>query len=231
MISILLVYLYGAALVACVLLWTMVTKLDEYDWRYDKGDIWFNFTLNLVLWPLILLSWFVQGRPSLSEWVRPKPNYAAYQRETAQAYQQIQQCGAYLRFLPSPIGICQESYGEFIFSGEDIERQLIQKLQQAPHLQDANEGELLAWVQNRDDTLLEPVDVPKIWPRLVYLVEELIQQNKGQMRCRVCHHEMEIGQLRDKSSMACGHSQKRYDCPNGHALVAYEGVRLTLSTR
>jgi hypothetical protein len=230
MINILIVYLYGAALVAGGLSWVMVRKLDEYDWRYDKGDIWFNFTLIVVLWPLTSLSWLLQGRPSLSEWIRPTPNYAAYQRETAQAYQQIQQCSAYLRFLPSPIGIYQESHGEFIFPSEAIERQLIQKLQQEPHLQDNNEGELLAWVQSRDETLQEPVDVPEVWPRFVYLIEELIQKNSGQVRCRVCHHEMEIGQLRDKSSMACGHSQKRYDCPNGHALVAYEGVRLTLST-
>ncbi|MCG6307073.1 hypothetical protein K6U49_00305 [Vibrio alginolyticus] len=231
MINILFVYLYGAALVACVLLWTMVTKLDEYDWRYDKGDIWFNFTLHLVLWPLMLLSWFVQGRSSLSEWVRPNLNKAGYQREMTLAYQQIQQCGAYVRFLPSPIGICQESHGEFIFPSKVIERQLIQTLQQAPNLRHNNEGELLAWVQRRDETLTEPVDVPKAWPRFVYLIEDLIQQNSGQVRCRVCHHEMEVGQLRDKSSMVCGHSHKRYDCPNGHALVAYEGIRLTLSTR
>ena len=85
-------------------------------------------------------------------------------------------------FLSSPIGICQESHGEFVFSSEVIERQLTQTLQQAPYLRHNNEGELLAWVQRRDETLKEPVDVPEVWPRFVYLLEELIQQNSGQVR-------------------------------------------------
>lgn len=231
MTTILFGYMCVASLVGLCLLWTMAKKLDEYDWRYNKADIWLSLTIIVAFWPVASLRWFLQGRPSLAEWMTPEPNYAARQREAAQARERIQQCGAYVRFLPTPEGICEESLGEFTFPSKVIERILIEKLNENPHLRHSDEGELLAWVQRRDDALREPVDVPTIWPRFVYLIDTLIGQNIGKVTCKVCDDEMEVGRLQGKSSMAGGHSQEIYHCSNGHTLVAYEGVRLILSTR
>ncbi|MFA0554487.1 hypothetical protein [Vibrio sp. 10N.222.55.A1] len=231
MITILFGYMCGASLVGFGLLWTMAKKLDEYDWRYNKAGIWLSFTVIVVFWPIVSLRWLLQGRPCLGKWMNPEPNYAARQREAVQVRLRVQQCGAYVRFLPNPVGICEESYGEFTFPSEFIERILIEKLHENPHLQYSDEGELLAWIQGRDDALRESVDVPTIWPRFVYLIDTLIEKNIGKVICRVCGDEMEVGRLQGKSSMTGGHSQESYHCSNGHTLVAYEGVRLILSTR
>lgn len=224
MINILIVYLCGAALVAGGLSWVMVRKLDEYDWSYDKGDIWFNFSLMVLIWPLVLLGWIKSGKPDLVGWLRPKSSHAAFQRDTEQVYRNLQPCGAYVRYKPAQLGISDGCYGEFIFPSQLVELRLIKKLQTATHLKQDHEGELLDWLQSRDETIQEPVDVPQIWSRFIYLLGDLIAQDKGLISCGICQDTIE---LHDKSLVAGGHSLKRYECPNGHELVDFEDVRLT----
>src|SRR2546426_11953573 len=48
------VYLAGALLVTARLGWHMVFRLDRYDWRYSKSEIWVSFALATLLWPLLL---------------------------------------------------------------------------------------------------------------------------------------------------------------------------------
>lgn len=46
-------YIAMAALLACWLGFNMHRKLDQYDWRYHRSSIWFNFERTLIFWPLI----------------------------------------------------------------------------------------------------------------------------------------------------------------------------------
>ncbi|MBJ6903563.1 hypothetical protein JG633_18240, partial [Vibrio cholerae] len=108
-------------------------------------------------------------------------------------------------------------YGEFIFPSALLEKQLIERLRQSPHLQGNDEGKILAWVQSRDESQQEPVDVPPMWLRFSYLADDLIAHNIGLVRCSVCHDEIETGQLQEKSVNLCGRVERKYLCPNGHA--------------
>ncbi len=51
---ILIFYLSGAILLAIYLGWQMITYLDEYDWRFDKNQIWTFFVFSTLLWFIIL---------------------------------------------------------------------------------------------------------------------------------------------------------------------------------
>ncbi|EGQ8121610.1 hypothetical protein V9R51_002547 [Vibrio cholerae] len=231
MLTLLQGYLLGAALVACGLLWVMVRHLDKHDWQWDKGDIWFHFVFMVLFWPLMLFGWVKQGRPNWADWLKPTANRADYYREIERAYRELKTCGAYVRYKPKPEGICDSSYGEFIFPSALLEKQLIERLRQSPHLQGNDEGKILAWVQSRDESQQEPVDVPPMWLRFSYLADDLIAHNIGLVRCSVCHDEIETGQLQEKSVNLCGRVERKYLCPNGHALLAFELMRFTYSSR
>ena len=93
---ILIVYLIGAMLVALYFLFVMVRKLDSYDWKYDKAYIWFQFSLLVALWPLLILGCITQRRLNGVELLRPSCNQADYQRATSKTYQEVKTCGAYV---------------------------------------------------------------------------------------------------------------------------------------
>ncbi|HFQ5284849.1 TPA: hypothetical protein ACGUMO_003622 [Vibrio vulnificus] len=219
-------YVVGAALVACGLLWVMVRHLDKHDWQWDKGDIWFNFAFMVLLWPLMLFGWVKQGRPHWADWLKPKANRADYYREIERAYRELRTCGAYVSYKPASEGSENESYGAFIFPSALLEKQLIERLGQSPHLQGNDEGKILAWVQSRDESLQEPVNMPPMWSRFSYLADDLIANNIGLVCCSVCHQEMEMSQLQEKSVNLCGHVERQYLCPNGHVQLTFESMRL-----
>ncbi|HDM8230067.1 TPA: hypothetical protein P0E37_004594 [Vibrio campbellii] len=229
MAEILFSYLFIAVLVAFASLWTVTRTFNEYDWHKDKGDIWFHVIVNVFFWPLSLFGWLKRGKPNLSEWLRPISNRAVNNFETAKAFQALSQCGAYVRFTPSQMSILEECHGEFVFASEVVEHLLEERLKESPELRCNDERELLAWIQQRNNASMGIVDISSIWTNVFCLIEMGIHLNRVQVRCKLCNCDITVHQLRDQSSVACGHSYKRYTCPRGHVLVAHESARLMLS--
>ncbi|ANQ25173.1 hypothetical protein BA894_01335 [Vibrio natriegens] len=221
-------YVFGAMLVALYFLLLMVRKLDSYDWKYDKADISFQFALLVALWPLLILGWIKQRRLNGIELLRSSSSSSksACQREMGKDYLEIKPCGAYVRFTPTEVGICEESHSEFVFPSKDIEQLLLKILDENPQLKHSEEGALLVWVQGRNNYIQEPVDVPGVWPRFVFLVDDLIKQNTGTVQCKICQKHLDLEQLQEKMTTGYSFTMRGYVCPQGHTIVSNEGVRL-----
>ncbi len=223
MITLLLGYLCGAVLVACGLLWAMVRKLDEHDW-HNKADIWIQFCLLVLLYPLPIIGGIGRGKLNAVELLSPSSNKATYQRATSKDKQELKQCGAYIRFTPIAFGLCENSHGEFVFPSSSVERLLLKRLNENPHLKHGEEGKLLSWIQQRDESIQDPTDVP--WFCFDCLLDDLIKQQVGSVLCTICQKHMGLEQLQKKTTAAYSLTLRGYVCPQGHTIVSSEGGRL-----
>jgi hypothetical protein len=217
-------YLIGAAVVAARLGWHMAFRLDAFDWHYAKSDIWTSLILYTLLWPLLLLDPALLFNPT-SLFEGPY-GFAAAQRRAAQLWINPPPCGSRVRYRRSP-GFYEESYGEFIFRAADIEATLQARLRADPHLSGEHEGAILNWLRRRDDTILEPTDVPTAWWRFVFVADELVRQGVAEVKCLRCNESVpnDLLILKDDEGQA-GWNFNRVLCPRGHSLLVVEMMHL-----
>ncbi|MCX7556644.1 hypothetical protein OS187_07380 [Xanthomonadaceae bacterium JHOS43] len=51
-----LVYVGGALLMAVYQAWRMLFRLDAFDWRYERMEVWVRAILSTLLWPLVIFA-------------------------------------------------------------------------------------------------------------------------------------------------------------------------------
>ncbi len=219
-------FLIGAMLVALYFLFVMIRNRDAFDWKFDKADIWIQFCLLVLLWPLPIIGRIKSGKFNAVELLSLSSNKATYQRTTSKDKQELKQCGAYIRFTPIVFGLCEKSHGEFVFPSSSVERLLLKRLNENPPLKHGEEGKLLTWIQQRDENIQEPTAVSGIWSCFNYLVDDLIKQQVGSVLCTICQKHMSLEQLQKKNTAAYSITLRGYVCPQGHTIVSSEGVRL-----
>ncbi len=217
-------YLIGTMLVALYFLFVMVRNRDAFDWNFDKTDIWIQFCLLVLFWPLPIIGGIKNGKFNAVELLSLSTNKDTYQHTTSKDKQELKQCGAYIRFTPIAFGLCEKSHGEFVFPSSSVERLVLKRLTENPHLKHGEEGKLLSWIQQRDENIQEPADVP--WFCFDCLLDDLIKQQVGSVLCTICQKHMGLEQLQKKTTAAYSLTLRGYACPQGHTIVSSEGVRL-----
>ena len=236
-IQIMIIILYAYAAAAMIVAFHhgrfILTKLDRYDWHFSKKEIWASFALNVILWPLLLIkpcnlvdpSKMYRGEKfSLPELTRQRDRIA---REKDQFRTNPPPCGPLIRYRQGHGGY-EEAHGEFLFSASDVERILTNRLKDNPHLEKDDDGAILNWIRNRNESFTEPTDVPEIWSRFKFVANDLVKAGLMETKCLKCGLQLTADQLianNDSGSIAS--IVDRIDCPNGHILFQVETMHLT----
>jgi hypothetical protein len=225
-----LLYSYAAAtlLVALRLGWHMVFKLDRYDWHYDKGDIWSNLGLYVLLWPLVLMMKLRTRGPAGRSDEAParrgptldpakifsNPNGAAAR---ARLRDNPPPCGTVIRYRQAD-GF-STAFGEFLFRAEAVERVLVNRIREYPHLKNDVDGVILNWVRRRDRGFSEPTEMPALWD-FRSGANDLVREGEGKVRCIKCDETFPTGALipRDEHGRP-GWNIDLLICPRGHELL------------
>lgn len=197
------------------------SKLDSYDWRYDKAEYLGTFFFFSILWPLFLVKskYFIAPRDLFSI----EYSVANSQRERDLLWHNPPPCGAIIRF-GNEIGSPEGTYGDFEFDAADVEIALRYQLQASPHLEHEDEGALLKWVAARDEAFKEPADVPAVWAGFKSVADHLIRSGKvKRIYCSACCQDIDVNQLVYSDDHGKpGWNVNRVFCPDKHRLLAVE---------
>lgn len=221
-------YLSISILVSLRLGYYMLTRLDEYDWRYDGFDHWFMFFFGLLFWPVLLRKPEQLITPDAL--FRVSFSHANTHRERDRLWNAPPPCASVIRFYEG-VGMYEEAEGCFEFDAAEVEAALREALHEAPHLQNDDEGALLRWVARRDETTIEPTDVPTAWGRFQYIADSLIRSGKVKcVYCSACEREIGVDQLAyEDDRYRPGWNYNRIICPDGHPLLVVETIHLHMA--
>ena len=209
----------------------ILTKLDRYDWHFKKMEIWGFFALSVIAWPLLLIKprnlmdpskMYQNGKFGPAEMARAKDRIT---REKDELQTNPPPCGSLIRYRQ---GYGREkTYGEFFLRAIDVEAALTNHLKHYPHLAKDDEGAILNWVRNRNESLTEPTDVPKVWGRFKFVMNYIIRTAAIKVRCLKCGIVLSSDQLVTNDDQGRpGWNSDRIICPNGHKLLAVETVHI-----
>ncbi len=202
-------YVVATILVALRLGWHMVFKLDRYDWRCSKGEIWKAFGFSVALWPLLL----VKPRTLLN---LTKP-FSTNDAARARLRDNPPPCGTVIRYRQADS--FSAAFGEFLFRAEAVERVLVNRIREYPHLKNDVDGVILNWVRRRDRGFSEPTEMPALWD-FRSGANDLVREGEGKVRCIKCDETFPTGALipRDEHGRP-GWNIDLLICPRGHELL------------
>lgn len=211
-------YFLGGTLVALRFGWHMAFRLDRYDWHY--GDVWANFWLSVFLWPLLLTKPSTLIHPSFSSTVLGT-DQAENARERDRLWATPPPCGAKIFYQPG--ASCLDSAaGEFVFRASDVELVLEKRLAESPSLANSDEGAMLNCLRRRDDSLLTPTELPKVWSGVEQVAMALIQSEHTEVTCRFCDERIACEQITRRNLKVVGWVFHQWICPREHSLLTVE---------
>jgi hypothetical protein len=182
-----------------------------------------------ILWPLLafhltrisrLLCLFV-GLDELSVTLQ------AVQKDRQQALLHPPYCSSVVRFDAATCSDFSGAHGVFHFAAEDVQREIQTMITRYPNLKHDDEGGLLVWLQNRQRDDPSPVAVPRVWPRVIYTIDELLRAGIGSAHCPSCRKDFHAQQLTtgDESGHN-GWNHNRLLCPAGHLLLKRKRIHI-----
>jgi hypothetical protein len=229
MITIFYIYLTGVAVVGLRLAWHLWFKLDEYDWHFHKFNVWVAFSLTCVFWPLAIVKPSLILDPSLL--FTDQYGVAERARERERLRQDPPPCGSAILYRQEHARF-EETFGEFLFSASAVERAILRRFRERPHLAKTDELAMLNWVQHRNDDQHMATLVPKIWWEFHNIANDLVRDGEGTVRCLTCEESFPNGEIipRDEQGRP-GWNFDRLHCPRGHPLLVVERTHLLMSNR
>jgi hypothetical protein len=223
--------LYGAGmlLLACWLGWNMHRKLDRYDWHYYRSDIWINFWLHLIFWPILII--FAPSslcRPTFS-FGRSWGDLAERERQQVTFMESPPLCGVTVSYSPDNAD-GTHSKAEFLFSAADVEKAAEKIALESPHLVGMKGA--MRWTSQRNASIAGPTPVPEILPNFDYIAEALIEAGTGEVKCPQCCKTYSVSELERKTSstqlVTSGWIFANFLCSAGHSLLLREVAHLLL---
>ncbi len=197
--------------------WHMIFRLDHLDWQYGKSDIWFGYTTAVILWPFLIF------RPRLL--LDPSPSLedtygqAKRQREEDRLLASPPPCGTFISYRQAP-GYQEDTFGEFVFSANDVHENLAPRLKNNPHLKNDHEGAIMNWLLQRDTSIDTPTPVPKAWQRFEFIADDLVRKGRAEVRCLTCNESVPADALTaTNEGGSWGWLHNRLYCPAGHILL------------
>lgn len=221
-------YLAGVVLIGVRLGWHLAFRLDKFDWQYSKFQIWVSFVISSLLWPLILRN--PKNLIDPTNLFESSFDMAGRMREEAGLRNNPPPCGALILFRQGD-GRHEETFGEFTFRSVDIEEALVDKLCKNPHLKNNQEGMILNWLQQRDDSITTPTLVPEKWSRFQFIADNVLRNGFGEVHCLKCNKQIPKSQLLEKDDQGVpGWNFNRLVCPNDHQLLVVENAHLLMES-
>lgn len=211
------IYCGCTLLVATRLGWHMVFRLDRFDWRY--GDVWPNFWITLLLWPLALIKPQILLSPNFSY----SSDLPGRYRELERLRTDIPSCGEKIRFITSPVA---GPVSAFTFERKVVEHYLTAHLNDQSPVGFDQRHEILRWVSQPNSTMEAVTDVPEAWWKFMYLAADLARLGHGVARCGRCGQETLAGNLVVTPIRICGHGFDRWDCICGGELLTVDVFRI-----
>ncbi len=213
-------YVALATVLASWLGFNMHNKLDQYDWHYHRGDIWVDFWLTLIFWPLIAVL-----RPR--KLYMPAFKYDQFWGDAAECTRQR------ISFMENPppcsstvvyraFGDDKERNGIFYFSAANV--QAMVEHMRKEHTSLGGMHGAARWTSLRNESLAEPTEVPELLVNFDYIAEELIEAGHGQVCCLACEKIYSVSELEGKiisfpASARSGWIYVNFICPARHSLL------------
>lgn len=180
-----------------------------------------------LLWPLLIVRLTHIPR-LLCVWVGLDEGWVAWravQRSRQQALLHPPYGSSVVRYDASSSCDAHGAQGIFHFPAEAVEREIQARITQYPNLQHDDEGGLLVWLQNRQRDDPKPVAVPRLWPRVIYTLDELLRAGIGSAHCPSCGKDYQAQQLSSMDERGLnGWNHNELLCPAGHLLLRLRGI-------
>jgi hypothetical protein len=214
---ILIIYLSGLGCTFAALALIMKSRLDRFDWYYDKNKYITILIAGSMLW---FIFWFL-AKNNLNSLIATDENgYAAALRLRIN----LPPCGELISYRPKIVDD-EDAFGEFIFYASDVEDYLLRKIDDNYHLYDDDEGAILEWVRKRDAAIAEPSEVPHLWRRFKYIADELLREGFGNVHCSACGKNYKLDDLIiNDDKHRPGWNRNRLYCPENHNLISFKRV-------
>ena len=149
------------------------------------------------------------------------------QKERNRLWENPPPCGSVIRYVQDCV--YEKTYGEFLFRASDVEQAVIDILRENPHLANDDEGAIRNWIKGRDESIIEPTDVPSTWSRFKYLANNLVRTDKAEIHCSKCGTEVGLDQIAtNDDSGKRGWNFDRVVCQHGHNLLVVDSVHLMI---
>lgn len=215
-------YTYGGCTLLVVLRlgWHMAFRLDSYDWRY--GEVWPNFWLTLLLWPLALIKPHILISPKLTS-ANEFVDLPARYRELDHLRSHLPPCGNKVRVAqPQPDG----STSSFIFERDAVAQALATDSPKCADEPSCQRHDILRWVSQPDRLADTVTDVPAAWWEFMSLAAALLHQGYGVACCGRCGKETPAAELVPEPLRLVHYSFHRWCCACGNELLKVETVHV-----
>jgi hypothetical protein len=131
-------------------------------------------------------------------------------------------CSARIRFDTQRQDF-ERSFGAFVFESRDVAASIEHRIRESPSLANRFDGQILAWIQSRDDTLSEPVSLLERHRDFGSIADDLLRAGHGQAHCALCDVDCAASALaRNDDGVGPGWRFNRWLCPAGHPLLVTE---------
>lgn len=224
------VYLGVLLFLALWLGWKLYRNADEFDWRYRKSDLWLDYILDCVLWPLNLLlkpASLLKGSAFQSEQSGSISDISKRQAERMRRLEEMIKspppCGSQVKYLHDHWG---ESEAETIFNSADIESHF--KGESPPVHSDAEAWVMVKFIKGRRDDWphIEPIPEGINFEQMAF---DLIDAGYGETICKLCNKAYPVSELsRTAPPMHGGWNTHTYSCPEGHQLFKHDYMHVMM---
>ena len=111
-------------------------------------------------------------------------HFASRAREANNLWNNPPHCSSVIRYSQHDYN--KKILGTFIFSSIDVENTILDWLEENPQIANQQAGSILNWLRQRDDSDIEPTNVPKAWDRFEYIADDLLRHGYGDIFCIAC---------------------------------------------
>lgn len=223
-------YLVGTLLVAVWLGGSLYRNADEFDWHYRKGDLFLSCTLDIILWPLLLVTrpkTLLKGSAFQPMSNDPLTDLDAKMADRMRKLQHIVDnppvCGNQVLYKhPGP----DETETSIIFNAADIEQHY--KGQEPPLYTNAEKWAIVNFIKgsNPDWQQIEPIPEEINFENMAF---DLIDAGLGEVECRKCKATYPATDLiRTVPPLHHGWNVATYSCPNGHRLLKHDVMHVMM---
>lgn len=209
------IYIYVACtlIVAVRLAFHMRWRLDRFDWH--NGDVWSNFWITLLLWPLALIKPRIIISPVLTSRFLGI-DLAARARELDRLRNNLPPCGLQIRFVSNQE---EGSTHNFTFDRSTVHQALASGIAECvPHLF-GQRHDIFRWINNNSPSTEVITDAPSAWWEFMYVASALLRNGNGTVLCGNCGKEMPADGLRVETIGLREHMFDAWYCTCGCRLL------------
>jgi hypothetical protein len=215
-------YLLVTALVATRQLTHMLFALDRFDWKHDRMQIWVNFALMLLLWPLIL---FTKPKSLFVSDLEDRSPLADRERAMYALVHNPPPCSSRVVYRTR----ADEGSAEFYFDASTLTDLVRARLAEGHDGYYEEHMALLGWLERRDATITTATEVPEVCSHFYWMADEEARAGNAEVRCCACNETIQASHLvgRDDKGLR-GWNSNRLLCQKGHLLLEYRATHILL---